>query len=747
MRRIVHLIIVVLTLQLLPCYTMAAADPIGPMLQRILPYGNDAARFHWNITPQADSTDTYRLSSDGQTISIEANSTLSVACAINYYLQRYAGIQIAWNHMQDKLPSDLPVIKTEQHTCKANLRYYLNFCTHSYTMAYWDWNRWQAEIDLMALHGINLPLITTGFESVWERLLRQYGYRNSREVGTFLTSNAYYAWFFMGNMTAGQGHMSAQWYRQRTQLARQIFQRLNEFGIQPVVPGWYGMIPENFLQYARKARHWADATIVPTGTWNAFQRPAYVADSVHIAEFSQAYYAAIDHLYSDVLHTPYFALDPFHEGNLPATFQADKFVEWLHKGLKSYRKDAVWVAQQWEGNPLPCVAETLPRGDLLLLQLNADLLPLTQNTGNHTDSSGLPHDWIWASVSNFGGNTGIFGRLNNLLTGYHAATKMASQTSLQGIGYLPEGIENNDILFETLFALPWQQESPTLNTWIRHYATMRYGHPQAHQQRAFEELVNGWELLARSIYQCPDMRQQGVTESVFLMRPDSVPRSVSTWANSSQYWHPDTITAALRCFIAAADTYKENDAFQADLVQTTRQFLGDLGRQTLSLMTCADSTQRIALQDRFLDLLLASDTLLATRTESRLGHWLSQARSLGKTNKEKNFFEQQARTLITTWADSAACNRGRLHDYANREYSGLLAAYYYPRWKAYFAGRRYTDDQWYNSFEAPFANGIKAENTAYLPAQTPYEFGSFTPEAVGLPVETALRICRRFGLR
>jgi alpha-N-acetylglucosaminidase len=29
-------------------------------------------------------------------------------------------------------------------------------------MAYWDWARWEAELDWMALQGINLPLAFTG---------------------------------------------------------------------------------------------------------------------------------------------------------------------------------------------------------------------------------------------------------------------------------------------------------------------------------------------------------------------------------------------------------------------------------------------------------------------------------------------------------------------------------------------------------------------------------------------------------
>ena len=32
----------------------------------------------------------------------------------------------------------------------------------SYSMAFWNWTRWEQELDWMALHGINLPLAFTG---------------------------------------------------------------------------------------------------------------------------------------------------------------------------------------------------------------------------------------------------------------------------------------------------------------------------------------------------------------------------------------------------------------------------------------------------------------------------------------------------------------------------------------------------------------------------------------------------------
>ncbi|KAF4392205.1 hypothetical protein F8388_012661 [Cannabis sativa] len=36
--------------------------------------------------------------------------------------------------------------------------YYQNSVSSSYSFAWWDWKRWEKEIDWMALQGVNLPL-------------------------------------------------------------------------------------------------------------------------------------------------------------------------------------------------------------------------------------------------------------------------------------------------------------------------------------------------------------------------------------------------------------------------------------------------------------------------------------------------------------------------------------------------------------------------------------------------------------
>jgi len=49
-------------------------------------------------------------------------------------------------------------------------RYYQNVCTVSYSFVWWNWTRWEREIDWMAMNGINLPLAFTAQEAIWQKV-------------------------------------------------------------------------------------------------------------------------------------------------------------------------------------------------------------------------------------------------------------------------------------------------------------------------------------------------------------------------------------------------------------------------------------------------------------------------------------------------------------------------------------------------------------------------------------------------
>ena len=83
-------------------------------------------------------------------------------------------------------------------------------------------------------------------------------------------------------------------------------------------------------------------------------------------------------------------------------------------------------------------------------------------------------------------------------------------------------------------------------------------------------------------------------------------------------------------------------------------------------------------------MLLLQDHLLATRPEFKVGSWIDKARNAGTTPDEKDQYEWNARVQITTWGPRECADKGKLRDYAHKEWNGILRDFYYPRWEAFW---------------------------------------------------------------
>ncbi|MCF0199438.1 MAG: alpha-N-acetylglucosaminidase C-terminal domain-containing protein, partial [Bacteroidaceae bacterium] len=162
----------------------------------------------------------------------------------------------------------------------------------------------------------------------------------------------------------------------------------------------------------------------------------------------------------------------------------------------------------------------------------------------------------------------------------------------------------------------------------------------------------------------------------------------SSWSKMANYYDPATTIQAARLMASVAEQYADNDNFLYDLVDITRQSIADHARmiyhRAVADFKSCDRQQFKKDSQKFLDLLLLQDTLLATRPEFRVGRWTEQAKSLGTTDDEKRMYEWNARVQITTWGNRYCADTGGLRDYAHKEWQGLLADFYYPRWKHYF---------------------------------------------------------------
>ena len=652
-------------------------------------------------TRKGNSTSAASKSAAGKNnpIIIRGNSWVNIAVGINWYLKHHAGIHISWNNMNVKLPAVLPVVKQkERHETDLKLRYNFNYCTFSYTMAFWDWNRWQKEIDWMALHGINMPLAAVGTESVWRNMLLKLGY-SEEEVGKFIAGPAFLAWWEMNNLEGWGGPLPLSWYKQQEALQKKILARMKEMGMKPVLPGYCGMVPHD-------AKQKLGLNVTDAGRWNSYQRPANLSPTdSRFAEIADLYYKELTRLYGK---SDYYSMDPFHESGNDAAVDYGKAGEALMSAMKRANPHAIWVVQGWNENPRPQMIANLKVGDLLVLDLFSESRQNFKDfcTGENTSGTGKKdfstskkegiygkHQWLFCLLENFGGNVGLHGRMDQLLNNFYLATGkkdtpkqensslLTLHSSLKGWGFTMEGSENNPVMFELMSELPWRAEKITKEDWIREYCYARYGVHDATIEKA-------WILLAQSIYNCPKGNiQQGTHESIFCARPSLNSYQVSTWSLMSNYYDPEDTRQAAILLTSVAEKYRGNNNFEYDLVDICRQALADQGRkQYLKTMADYKSFSRQEFKkdsDRFLKMILLQDKLLGTRQEFRLGHWIEEARNLGKTAEEKDLYEWNARVQITTWGNRICADNGGLHDYGHKEWQGLLKDFYYLRWSTF----------------------------------------------------------------
>ena len=648
---------------------ISSANPIDNLLERIDKRASKKFKTELIQSP----TDFFELSQEGNRIVIKGNTWVNIAVGLNWYLKYYAGIHLTWNNMNTHLPASLPrVTSPERHETDLKLRYDFNYCTFSYSMAFWDWKRWQTEIDWMALHGVNLPLAIVGEEVAWRNMLLKLGY-TKEEMGKFIAGPAFLAWWEMNNLEGWGGPLPDSWYNQQEALQKKILKRMHEYGMQPVLPGFCGMMPHD-------AKAKLGLNVTDGGIWNGYTRPANLSPTdAHFDKIADLYYAELTKLYGKA---NYYCMDPFHETNDDEAIDYSKAGRKVMEAMKRVNPNATWVIQGWTENPRPQMIKNMKNGDLLVLDLFSECRPMFGIPSMWKREKGYEqHDWLFCMLENFGANVGLHGRMNQLLHNFYSTKQSSPNTQhLKGIGFTMEGSENNPVMFELMSELPWRTECKK-EDWIKGYVKARYG-------KTSPEIERAWQLLSETIYNCPaGNNQQGPHESIFCGRPSLNNFQVKSWSKMRNYYDPQATLEAAQLMTGIADQYKGNNNFEYDLVDICRQALADQGRLQY-LKTIADYngfSRKAFAKDahRFLEMILLQDKLLGTRTEFRLGHWTEAARKLGTTQQEKDLYEWNARVQITTWGNRICADKGGLHDYAHKEWQGILKDFYYKRWKIF----------------------------------------------------------------
>lgn len=620
---------------------------------------------------KVNDCDRFEVVSQNGKLVINASSEVAACRAFYDYVKKNnLGIN-TWNGNRYNMPAMLPDTKPYQVVSPFRHHYYFNVVTYGYTMPYWDWNRWEKEIDWMALHGIDMPLALVANEAIMARVWKKLGLTDE-EINSYFVAPAHLPWMRMGNLSEVDAPLPQEWHTSQIALQHKILKRMKSLDMKPICPAFAGFVPE-----AMK-RLYPDINIVKTSWAGSFHN--WMLDPKEDL-FHTIGVEFIKEWEKEFGENKYYLADSFNEMEIPFPPVGTKdryellasYGDKLYSSIRDANKDAVWVMQGWmfgysrkiwEPETLKALLSKVPDNKMLLLDLAEDYNHYFWYSGNNWDfyTGFYGKEWVYSVIPNMGGKTAMTGYVDFYANGHLKALSSSNKGNLTGHGLAPEGIENNELLYELITDAGWSDQNIDVDQWYKGYATSRYGHFNS-------GLADAWSYLRKSVYGSftdhPRYNWQ--------FRPGRV-RKGSINASTELY-------KAVEAFASCAEDYKDSELYKTDLIEMTAMSIGGKMEQLIiavqDALLLGDFRLAQTQFNLFVDLGKDLDTLIQQHPTHRLDYWVKFAdnSSLDPVLKEK--YKSNAKRLVTIWGPP-------IDDYSARLWSGLIGDYYLPRWQLWF---------------------------------------------------------------
>jgi len=647
--------------------------------------GPRASEFELKLIAPESGREVYELSAANGRVSLSGSSGVALCRGAYEYLRHSCNAIITWSGRHLELPTTLPNAPHRRVASPYKFVQYFNPCTFGYTMAFWDWPRWERELDWMALHGINMPLAMEGQEAIWQRVWLSFGLSQA-EVDEFSTGPAHLPWHRMGNINNFEGPLPQEIIDAKRVLQGKILDRMRELGMKPVAPAFAGFVPQGFKRLHPDTETFTllwlpeEFKTIPRSTRTFILHPG------EQALYQQIGKKFIDEYKAEYGEVEYYLADTFNELRVPVSednryADLERFGRTIFESIQAGDPKGTWVMQGWlfiydsvfwDNASVEALLRGVPNDRMIIIDYANDLAPSLKakySPGQwKIQKAFFGKQWINGMAHTFGGNNNIKGNLALMASEPAAVLASPEKGNLIGWGMCPEGIENNEVVYELMTDAGWRSEAIDLDLWIPEYCTSRYGScPPAMQQ--------AWTLLRKSAYSS----HTWITSQAWQTEPSNHPVSARIDSGPS-------FQKAVQLFLACADQLSANGLYRNDLIELVSQAVGGHIDQQLAIAVQAfDALQNEAALDasnRALDWMNRIDALLNLRPDRRLETWTTAARSWAKSPDQAAYYDENARRLITTWGWP------ELSDYACRVWSGLTRDYYAARWGAWVESRR-----------------------------------------------------------
>jgi alpha-N-acetylglucosaminidase len=649
------------------------------VLGRLLGSRSDEIALAW--APPQQRNEGYVISASRGRVHIKGSSGVALCRGAYAYLREACNAMVTWSGQHLALPAVFPDYRERRVVCPYEFVQYYNPVSFGYSTPFWNWTRWERELDWMALHGITMALAMEGQEAIWQRIWLKIGITHE-ELGRYFTGPGYLPWHRLGNLDNFDGPLPQGWIEQKRVLQKRILGRMRELGISPIVPGFSGFVPtEGFKRVAPQAKTHREL-------WGpgAPEAKTSILDPSELDLYKRIGGNFIREYKREFGPTHYYLVDTFNEIDVPVRTGSRyanlaQFAQTAYSGITAGDPTGVWVMQGWlfgykpkfwDNLSIKAFLESVPNDRMMIIDYSSDSHAENRHAADdptahniwkeHNAFFGKP--WINGMAHTFGGNNNVKGNLALIAAQPAAVSASPAKGNLVGWSINPEGIETNEVVYELMTDIGWSETRIHPEVWIAGYCRARYGDYPAAMEKA-------WSLLMQSAYSWHSWHSRHGWQS----RPTLEPVAINVDCSP-------IFAQAVEHFFSCADKLGTSDLYRNDLIELVAQVAGGSVDKHLLEACDAHRSGRPEVRDQkakeSLAMLLRIDSLMNVRTDRRLGTWIGAARSWGTTPNEKAYYDADSRRLITFWGWAD------LNDYASRLWSGLIRDYYVGRWRSFF---------------------------------------------------------------
>ncbi|MEL1252295.1 alpha-N-acetylglucosaminidase [Flavobacterium sp. DGU38] len=649
------------------------------VIERLI--GNRAKEFDLHIIEnQNQNSDSFEVETTGNKVKISGTSNTAVCYAAYTFLRDIGASSVSWEGSRINLPKTWPAYSKKQST-PFKYRKYINACTFGYTTPWWDWKRWEQEIDWMALHGINLPTALEGQEAVWQELWKEYGLTDSQLQAHF-TGPAFLPWQRMGNINSLDGPLPQEWINKKKEVQKKILQKMRALGMHPVVPAFSGYVPKAF------AEQHPNSKISELKSWSGGG-----FESTYLLDPNDPLFKEIGKRFIEIYTKTYgqsdfYLADSFNEITPPVS-EEHKYEELSDYGntifetINEASPGATWVMQGWlfgdnkefwTKEATKAFLSKVPKDRMIVQDYANDRYKVWEN-----QEAFYGKQWSYGYVHNYGGSNPVYGDLNFYRKELISLLENPNKGNIVGYGVMPEGLNNNSIVYEYIYDLPWTQGKESVDEWQKKHLKARYG-------KTPDKVLEGWQLATEAVYSTKYWETRWWNDwagaYLFFKRP-----TLKVTEFKGNPGDKEKLKLAIDLLKKEAKNFDKKNLYHYDLIDFSRQYyslcIDDLLMECVAAYEAKDIKKGDDLFKEIEKQALDIDAMMSGQPLNNLNYWLKSAWDYGETPESSKLYLKNAKSLITLWG-----GEGHLNDYASRAWKGMYKDFYWPRWKMFLQAQR-----------------------------------------------------------